>query len=89
MRLELVAMSSVFLDGVAVFTFGLVAVNVGMRTETALHKLELVHVGPPLLMPKFDPKMVIVTAALNGADGAGLKTFVFVPMIMVIAGGEY
>ena len=88
MRLELVAMSSVFLDGVAVFTLGLVAVNVGMRTETALHKLELVHVGPPLLMPKFDPKMVIVTAALNGADGAGL-TFVIVPMIMVIAGGEY
>ena len=89
MRLELVAMSSVFLVGVAVFTLGLVAVNVGMRTETSLHKLlKLEHVGPPFLMPKFDPKMVIVTAALNGADGAGL-TFVIVPMIMVIAGGEY
>jgi hypothetical protein len=90
LRLELVAMSSVFLVGVAVFTLGSVTVNVGMRTETSLHKLlKLEHVGPPFLMPKFDPKMVIVTAALNGADGAGLKTFVFVPIIMVIAGGEY
>ena len=81
-------MSSVFLDVVAVFTLGLLGVNIGMRTDTALHKLVLLHAGPPLLMPKFDPKMVIVTAALNGADGAGL-TFVIVPMIMVIAGGEY
>jgi len=89
------AVSTVFLAVVAVFavlTFGLaVPTNIGMPTVTVLHKFVVsVHPGlAPLLMPKLAPKMVIVAAALKGADGAGLVTAVLVPPIDEIVGGEY
>jgi hypothetical protein len=79
---------------VAALKFGplaLVPVNIGIPTETVLHKFVVsVHPGlAPLLMPKLAPKMVIVAAALKGADGAGLVTAVLVPPIDEIVGAEY
>ncbi len=77
------AVSSVFRPVVAVLIFGLlVPVNVGMPTVTVL-------LLAPLLMPKLAPKIVIVAAALKGADGAGMATAVLVPPIDEIIGGEY
>ena len=86
------AVSTVFLAGVAALTFGLaVPSNVGMPTVTVLHKFAvLVHPGlAPLLIPKLAPKMVMVAAVLKGADGAGLATAVLVPPIDEIVGAEY
>ena len=89
------AVSTVFLAVVAVFavlTFGLaVPTNIGMPTVTVLHKFVVsAHPGfAPLLMPKLAPKMVMVAAALKGADGAGSRTSVLVPPIDKIVGAEY
>ena len=80
-----------FLDVVAVFTFGSIGLNIGIPTVTTLHKFVVsVHPGlAPLLMPKLAPKIVMVAAALKGADGAGLVIAVLVPLIDKIVGAEY
>jgi hypothetical protein len=86
------AVSTLFLDVVPGFLFGsLEPSNVGMPTLTVLHKFVVsMHPGlAPLLMPKLAPKIVMVAAALKGADGAGLVTAVLVPAIDVIVGAEY
>ncbi len=85
------AVSTVFLAVVAVLTFGLIGLNIGMPTVTVLHKFVLsVHPGlAPLLMPKLEPNKVMVAAVLKGADGAGSATAVLVPPIDEIVGAEY
>ena len=84
------AVSTVFLAGVAVLTFGLLAANAGMPTETGLHFVAMsVHPYPTKLMPKLAPKRVMVAAVFQGADGAGLATAVLVPPIDEIVGAEY
>ncbi len=88
------AVSTVFLPNpeVSVVTaFGLLAVNIGIPTKTVLHKfVVLVQPGlAPLFMPKFAPKSVMVTAALNGADGRGSEIPVSVLEIDEISGAEY
>jgi hypothetical protein len=86
------AVSTVFLAVVAVFTFGLaVPTNIGMPTVTVLHKFVVsAHPGfAPLLMPKLAPKTVMVAAVFQGADGAVVATAVLVPPIDEIVGAEY
>ena len=80
------AVSTVFrpvVAGVAVFTFGEID-----PSKTGMPKVT-VDALATFLMPKLAPKIVMVAAALKGADGAGLATAVLVPPIDEIVGGEY